>query len=187
MDIVEDEATHVDFTLDPAVLHPVSGRVTDDSGMPVAGALVTIEGIGAPFDSATTDVDGAYLHTLPEGSYRATFSAGGCLADVSAELVVDGPETLDVQLDRRRDTHGHACALEASDYIEATDPLALSGDDASTSMEPPFAFPYYGPAYTMVHVATNGFLSFTLPDATSSNSSIPSATPPNAAVYPFLG
>ena len=52
-------------------------------------------------------------------------------------------------------------------------------------MSLPFSFTFYGQTYSSAHVSTNGFLNFLAPNATFSNSGIPSTFAPNGAIYPF--
>jgi hypothetical protein len=74
-------------------------------------------------------------------------------------------------------------------FLPAGDPLALSGDDASTAVSLPFPVSLYGQSYPTAWVDTNGVVTFEEPDGSSWNvSPIPSAAAantPNAAVYPF--
>jgi hypothetical protein len=48
-----------------------------------------------------------------------------------------------------------------------------------------FSFPFYGTAYTAVHICTNGWLSFTSTSDEWSNQEIPNADDPNALIAPF--
>jgi len=74
-------------------------------------------------------------------------------------------------------------------YIEAGNPLGLTGDDASSPVTLPFPFTFYGSTYTTAWVSTNGFLSFV--DSWSGVDNPPSYFPPpnsglpNGAIYAF--
>jgi subtilisin family serine protease len=183
-DVLEGQTTVVDFALDPAPSHSVSGTVTDGDGNPLEGATVTI--LGTPIPPTTTDAAGGYsFASVPEGEYEVRADAGGCFDAVTQTLVVDGDEVLDFALPRRADEFGYTCEQVASDYVEATNVLPLSGDDAVAEVDLPFPFSFYGQTYDSAFVATNGFLNFEAADATFSNSAIPSAGTPNAAIYPF--
>ena len=182
--VTEGTRTTLNFALAPVPSHSVSGTVTDDEGNPVAGAVVTIE--GTPIPPAITDENGEFVFpSVPEGTYTLTVDAGGCLAEESVELVVDGDEVVDITLERQSDAFGYTSATEASDYIEATDPSGLTGDDETIEVTLPFEFPFYGSFYETVNVATNGFMTFGEPAANFENTSIPNPAPPNNAVYPF--
>jgi subtilisin family serine protease len=182
--VSEGQTTTQDFALAPAPAHAVSGQVRDDSGNPLAGVTVTIE--GTPIASATTDANGAYrFPSVPEGEYDVSARPIGCYDPQTRQLVVDGDEVLDVTLPQRRDHFGHFCRAAAFEWVDATTDLPLSGNDASTQVELPFPAIFYGEAYTTAQVSTNGFLNFLAPDASYFNGPIPSASLPNAAVYPF--
>jgi hypothetical protein len=67
--------------------------------------------------------------------------------------------------------------------------LALTGDDANTSVTLPFAMPFYGQNYTTAWIDTNGVVSFAAFNGSAWNvGQIPSAAAPNTpnlAAYPF--
>ncbi len=181
--IGESATTVHDFALEPAPAHAVSGHVRDE-GQPIAGAIVTI--VGAPIPPATTDADGFYsFPTVHDGTYDVLVDAGQCAAPQTKQLVVDGEATLDFDLARRTDSFGYFCRIVPSNYIEASDDLALTGDSASTTLRLPFSFPFYGPSYSTVHVSTNGSLNFLAASTSGSNVTIPNVAAPNAAIYPF--
>jgi subtilisin family serine protease len=182
--IVEGQTTTQDFALDPAPSHMVSGHVRDGGGTPLANATVTI--LGTPIPPAITDASGAYSFTsVPEGTYDVRATAGRCNDPQTQNLVVDGDETLDFALPQRSDSFGYFCQIDTFNWIDTTNVLPLSGDDASLQVTLPFAFTFYGQTYNTAHVATNGFLNFQSPNATFGNSAIPSTFTPNAAIYPF--
>ena len=60
-------------------------------------------------------------------------------------------------------------------------------DDSTTTIALPFPFPFYGVAYTQVHVCTNGFLSFAGRDSALVNTDLPNAAPgvPRALIAPL--
>jgi hypothetical protein len=59
--VSEGQTTTQDLALAPVPVHAVSGQVRDDSGNPLAGVAVTIE--GTPIPPASTDA-GVYGTTL---------------------------------------------------------------------------------------------------------------------------
>jgi subtilisin family serine protease len=182
--ITDGGTTTLDFALTPAQTHTVSGHVRDGDGNPIAGA--TVEILNTPIPPATTDASGAYsIPNVPEGEYDVRATAGRCNDPQTQHLVVDGDETLDFTLPQRSDSFGYFCQIEAFSFIDANTVLPLTGDDASTAVPLPFPFTFYGQTYNTAHVSTNGFLNFLAPNATFSNSAIPSTFAPNAAIYPF--
>jgi Subtilase family/Malectin domain/Carboxypeptidase regulatory-like domain/Viral BACON domain len=184
VEVLEGQTTDQDFDLAQAPSHSVSGTVSDTDGNPLANA--TVEILGTPIPPATTDANGDYsFASVPEGTYDVRASQGRCFDAQTQQLVVDGNEDLDFALARRHDNFGYFCQVEPVDYIEANTVLPLTGDDASVQVNVPFAFTFYGQTYNIAHVSTNGFLNFLAPNATFSNSAIPSTFTPNGAIYPF--
>ncbi|MDW8284028.1 MAG: carboxypeptidase regulatory-like domain-containing protein, partial [Myxococcales bacterium] len=184
VNIVQDSTTTLNFSLVSAPRHNVSGTVRDNNGNPLAGVRITV--LNTPLPSVTTGADGRYsIPGVPVGTYQVSAVGSRCFQGQTAELVVDGPETLDFTLPQRRDSFGYFCVSAPFNYIEANTPISLSGDDASTPVTLPFPFVHYGQTYTTAHVSTNGFLNFLGPNASFSNTTIPNTSPPNAAIYPF--
>ncbi|MGW4465287.1 PQQ-dependent sugar dehydrogenase [Micromonospora sp. NPDC004704] len=86
------------------------------------------------------------------------------------------------------DSFGYTCATTTTRPFEPADDtvLALTGDEGVAQVSLPFGFPLYGETHGTAWVSTNGFLSFTDPaSAAPVNGPVPSADPPNAAIYPF--
>jgi subtilisin family serine protease len=182
--ITDGGTTTQNFALAAAPSHTVSGHVRDQFNAPIANATVQI--LDTPISPATTDASGFYsFANVPEGTYDVHAEAGGCNEPQTQTLVVDGNETLDFSLPARTDSFGYSCVIQTPAYVEGDTPLGLSGDDASTQVNLPFAFTFYGQTYNTAHVTTNGFLNFLAPNATFSNSEIPSTATPNGAIYPF--
>jgi Carboxypeptidase regulatory-like domain len=64
----------------------IQGKVTDSSGAPILGAVVTVEG-GGDSRTTVTDIEGAFQISLPRpGNYNVKISASG-LSDWTAENV----------------------------------------------------------------------------------------------------
>ena len=72
----------------------LTGRVTDQSGQPVALATVEIAELGT---RVTTTADGAFQFSIPSGTYTLTVTHAG-FAPASRAIVVHGTTTLDVRL-----------------------------------------------------------------------------------------
>ena len=65
----------------------IQGKVTDSSGAPILGAVVTVTGAGGDSRMTVTDVQGAFqISSLTPGNYNVKISASG-LADWSASNV----------------------------------------------------------------------------------------------------
>jgi hypothetical protein len=185
--ITDGGTTTVDFALDPAPSGSLSGTVTDDASNPIENATVTI--LGTPIPPATTDAAGHYsFASVPEGTYDVKAEAGRCNDSVTTSVVISGATVQDFTLPSRQDSFGYFCRVEVASYIEGDTPLALSGDDNSTSVSLPFAFSLYGQSYSTAYVCTNGHVTFLNPGGSFcpfSNGGIPSTGTPNAAIYPY--
>ena len=182
--VPEGETVSLDFLLEAASEFTVSGTVTNaETGEPVQGATV---GLGSPIEPVTTDADGTFSFAdVPAGTYTLTATAGACAAPYSESLTVDGDETVDVALEPVFDDYGYYCTVGTVDYLQGEDAVDLSGDEATTLLDLPFAFSLYGESYEQVHVSTNGHLNFLSPVTAFGNVEIPSTGLPNAALYAF--
>ena len=182
--ITEGQTTTQDFPLTPAPSGSLSGTVSSASG-PVANATVTIT--GTPIPPATTNASGQYsFASVPNGTYPVTVTAGGCFGSVSQSVTVNGDTTQNFTVPQRADNgFGYTCVIESAGYVQGDTPLALTGDDAATSVPLPFPFFFYGQTYNTAFVSTNGNLNFQAANTTFSNTAIPSTATPNAAIYPM--
>ena len=63
----------------------IQGKVTDPSGAPIFGAVVTVEG-GGGSGTTVTDMEGAFRISLPPGNFNVKISASG-MSDWTAESV----------------------------------------------------------------------------------------------------
>jgi hypothetical protein len=183
--VTEGETTTLDVDLDAAPRHTVSGRVRDDDGEPVRGAVVRLA--GTPLPAATTGDDGAYrVPDVPAGSFEVLADAGGCLAEGREHVEVAGDVVVDLTLADRTDGYGHVCATAAPSWVAAGTPLPLAGPNGTADVDLPFPVTLYGESYTSAHVSVDGYLSFTTTTPYhSENTPIPGAEEPNAAVYAF--
>ncbi|WP_425956920.1 carboxypeptidase regulatory-like domain-containing protein [Xylanimonas sp. McL0601] len=172
-------------SLELAPHHAVAGTVvSDDDGDAVAGATVALD--GTPVPTVTTGADGAFtLPDVPDGTYRLTVTPDGCLTPSTADLTVDGDETVPVTLKRYEDAGGYRCSTSAAAYRQGTEPLNLTGDDSTAQLDLPFDVPFYGSLYRSAWVTTNGLLSFEEAYGARWNEPIPSAQKPDVSIYPF--
>ncbi len=174
------------FTVAPAA--SLSGTVWDPYWMPQAGAIVQLQPGGY---QATSGADGSYaLTNFPTGTYTITASFGGrCGLAFSQPIQIDGQgQTLDIFLAAISDGLGTTCTEQTAAFTAASSVLALTGDDAVTTVQLPFAFPFYGGAYRSAWVDTNGVLSFTDPAGSHpyiGGGQLPAPADPNAVVAPF--
>jgi protocatechuate 3,4-dioxygenase beta subunit len=180
----EPAVTSIRYT--PAAIQAVSGQVRDADDQPVANATVTIE--DTPLET-TTDAEGLYsFPRVPEGNYTVTVTAYGCIGDLSQELVVSGPTTLDFALPRRSDAYGHTCELVDVPFEQADTVLPITGTAGVEAVELPFPFTFYGFTYTQARVCANGFVEFVGPATTncsSFNAAIPTTGRPNGQIAAF--
>ena len=84
--------------------HGVDGKVSDQDGKSVTGALVTPTSLDTPSKAIPevavfTNDEGRYSWVLPAGRYRITVTADGYLeASMETDVPEDGTATLDLQL-----------------------------------------------------------------------------------------
>jgi subtilisin family serine protease len=182
--VTEGQTTTQDFPLTPAPSGTLGGTVSSASG-PVANATVTIT--GTPIAPATTNASGQYsFASVPNGTYTVTVTAGGCFGSVSQSVTVSGDTTQNFTLPQRSDNgFGYTCVIDSAGYVLGDTPLALTGDDAATSVPLPFPFFFHGQTYDTAFVSTNGSLNFLASSTTFSNTAIPATAAPNAAIYPM--
>ncbi|GAB2465244.1 hypothetical protein GCM10027063_03210 [Promicromonospora xylanilytica] len=182
--VVEDGTVDVPITLEAAPSHTVTGTVTfAGSGDPVAGAPVSL---GSHFEDVTTGADGTFAFAdVPEGTYPLSVTMGGCASSYESDVVVDGAEDVPVEITAVTDDFGYSCATSTGDYLQGDTLVDLRGDDVQTSLDLPFAFPFYGVGYDSAFVTSNGHLNFLAASTVYSNGTIPSSAVPNAALYPF--
>ena len=158
----------------------ISGYMRRTDGSGIAGAIVTV--VGGPSAYGVTAADGYYtIAGLPAGSY--TVRAGMCFTPART-IVVDGAERADFTSSPVEDAK-YKCRRVTSQYVEAQNVLALSGDNASRAVALPFTVTLFGTAYNTAYVSTNGFVSFSAAATNAANTAIPNTAAPNAAVYPF--
>jgi subtilisin family serine protease len=182
--ITEGQTSTVDFALSRVTNGTVSGHVRNADGAPVGNAKVEI--LGTPIAPTTSAADGSFsFANVPVGTYQAKASAGGCYDQQTQALNVTGDVTLDFSIPNRTDQFGNFCVLEAANYVEGDTAVALSGDDASTSVALPFPAFFYGNSYNTAFISTNGNINFLAANTAFTNSAIPSTATPNAAIYPF--
>ena len=183
--VLVDETTTVDLALAGVDRHTVSGTVTDPRGAPVVGAVVQIE--PTPLDPVTTGADGAFsFASVPEGGYTVTATpTGSCATGDSETVVVDGDETVALTTTDRVDAYGYYCYTTAGSYQQVGTALALTGDEAFTTVPLPFPVVFYGQEHRSVFVSTNGHLNFLSGITAYGNVQLPAPAAPNAAVYPF--
>jgi subtilisin family serine protease len=183
--ITENSTTTQDVVLVSAPRYTISGRITDFNGQPIPNTTVAL--LATPIAPALTDANGNYsIPNVPEGSYQLQASAGRCTTIEVLDVLVNADLTVDIVLAQREDAFGYTCTIDPNfQWVSATNPTALFGDDSVISIPLPFPFTLYGEAYSTAHVATNGYLNFLFPNSIFFNGPIPSFSDPNGAIYPF--
>lgn len=170
----------------PIQVFDLSGTLVDATGAAVVGATVSISPRGW---STTTGAGGAWSFTgLVADSYTITSSIGGrCAASVTTAVDLTANAVRNLQLTPDYGAMGYACTSGASGYTAASTVVALSGDDARTSISLPFPFTLHGRTYTTAWASTNGLVIFgdDPGTATDVNVPLPTAAAPNAVVAPF--
>ncbi|TPV92266.1 MAG: hypothetical protein B7733_26475 [Myxococcales bacterium FL481] len=183
--IAPDDTTALDFLLDSAPTFALSGVVRDASGMAVAGARVRVA--GTPFDPLVTGDDGRFrFEAVPQGEYSLRVEAGGCWTDTEESVAVDRHVEVDVVMEHKMDAYGYICREVTAEYQRGDTRLPLTGDDEQVEVALPFAVPFYGVSYETITVTANGYATFDGGGFVHyTNTPIPSAAEPNAAIYPL--
>jgi hypothetical protein len=156
-------------TLDFSVL-----GVKFDSGQSPAGGC---EGYKEGYDAPWSDYDGVEAGVL--GGHETGLQ--GASEEISA---LAGPDGFGYWWIDSDDAGG-----PAFDWIDVSSlgtPIPLAGEDGVAG---PFAvgfpFPFYGCSFDSFYICTNGFISFTYPNALPENCPIPSAEAPFNMIAPF--
>lgn len=186
VEIVQDETTVQSFTLTALPRFNVTGTVrAAEDATPLAD--VKVQALAVPVDPVFTDDAGAYSLTLPIGTYTLRAAGGGCTETATAEVtLLDHDVPQNFSLFRKLDDFGHGCRAVAFDWVDAPIESGLFGDEFSGRLNMPFEFPFYGESYSRVFISDNGYINFLGADQFNSfPSEIPSASSPNAAVYPL--
>jgi carboxypeptidase family protein len=134
--VIDGQTTTQSFMLTAGPAHMVSGTVTNSgSGLPIAGATVTIQ--GTPIPPATTDANGMYAFPIvPEGTYTMTatksgFLPGSRMVTVDMDIVVDFALDPAAACDRVPGNLVTNCGFETGDFTGWT----RSGDPTFTSID----------------------------------------------------
>jgi subtilisin family serine protease len=170
--------------LDPALTSRTSGVVSgvvSGAGAPLEGVAVGLTGTPA---AVTTGADGRFRLAAPHGTYELTVRPlGGCFATETRSLTVSGDVTLDVPLRQIKDGYGYGCAPAGEAYRAGTEKLSITGDDAVTEVDLPFAVPLYGVARNRAWISTNGVIGLGAIDIRYQNTALPDSAEPNHAFY----
>jgi hypothetical protein len=188
IDVVSGTTTVLDLLLDPAPVWTLSGTVTEQgAGLPLRATLRVLD---TPVAIDTDPATGSYITDIAEGSYNLRVESPGFqpqerAIDVQTDLVEDFilvPESTFMLRDSSR-----PCGPTFS-WIDITGTgLAHSlGDDAFKYVGlGGGSFNYYGNTYSGLFVSSNGFISFGAGSSVPGGNAIPSAFPPNNAIYAF--
>lgn len=181
--IVEGQASRHDVQLATNPRYRVVGNVHLNN-QPIPGATISFDGV--PIPPVTTGREGEFgFLAVPSGTYTLRMAGKHCASETTMQVVVDWDEAVTVAAQPKAEAFGYRCAATTAAYPQATNPLALSGDDEFAQVELPFTFRFYGRQYTTAYVSTNGYIAFERGNAMSLNSVLPSTASPNAAVFPF--
>lgn len=173
-----------------AVESTVSGTVTDSgSGTPVAGITVHLDPVGM---TTTTNAQGTYsFGNLEPGGYTVSAADGPrCARFGDTYVSLAGTTDVDLQVGLLPDAVGYTCQAKPVTFTPADQTiLALTGDDVSQQVTPPFPLSLYGGSYTNAWINSNGWLSFIQPCGYAAEpNELPkwySCDQPDAAVYAF--
>lgn len=183
--ITENSTTTQDIALSPLPRFAVSGRVTDEDGVPLAGAQVTVR--DTPLPPVVTDINGDYhFIAVPAGRYDIEARvANPCLANQQQAVVVNADRVVNFTLPPRPDGFGYFCRLEVPAYVEATQTVPLAGSGAVLTVDLPFQFGFYDRFFGSVTLCSNGLLNFLGTACPRKNGPLLEPDAPNGAIYAF--
>ncbi|WP_418956376.1 S8 family serine peptidase [Streptomyces tritici] len=182
--VTENGSAVKDFALDEAPSADVTGVVTGAAG-PEGGAVLTAQGTPV---TGKADADGRYTLRLPHGTYQLNVvPAHRCASATTVQVEVAGATTRNVTLPARTDAFGTACSVSTSaEFPSGTTKLAYASTTFGTAtFALPFPVPFYGKTYRQATASVDGVLSFGASSTSSSNTTLPTASAPNGALYPF--
>ncbi|WP_406860215.1 S8 family serine peptidase [Streptomyces sp. HUAS MG47] len=182
--VTENGSAVKDFALDEAPSADVTGVVTGATG-PEGHAVLTAQGTPV---TGKTGPDGRYTLRLPHGTYQLNVvPAHRCASATTVQVEVTGATTKNIALPARTDAFGTACAVSAAaDFPTGATKLAYSSTTFGTAtFALPFPVPFYGRTYRQATASVDGVLSFGASSTSSSNTTLPTASTPNGALYPF--
>ena len=160
------------------------GRLAPDvaaTPRPVVVQLQPGESGAAAFDLLNTGP--GTLDWTADG-FAGRLAATGSAASGAARGT-GGPDAFGYTWTDSRSTYGPAYAFDDIAGAPGTVALALGDDDAS-QLFLPFAFPFYGDAYALVWIVSNGRIEFGQQATTSGNNTpIPRTSTPNGMLAPF--
>ena len=188
-----DATTIRNVALSQAHSDVLSGVVYGPDSNPIVGAVLDFT--NAPVADVTTGAGGFYSVSIPTGytyditataagvgsqSQSVTFNAAQTLnfnLPINPQFLPSGPDTYGYRIFDSNDNGG--VAYDATLNIAGT--LAVTGDDATTTLAVPFNFNFYGTSYNQLSVCTNGWVSPGSTTATAYyNGVIPDAIIPGA-------
>jgi subtilisin family serine protease len=172
--ITVDGSASVNAVLTAATKYGVTGKVVTDDGSPVPNADITVK--DTPLAAVRTGADGTFaIADVPVGAYTLDVRPNACFSPTTADLKVDGAESLTIPVKLVRDSGGYTCAVTDGDYRRGADKVNFtSGVWAKVTL--PFQVALYDGSFDTLNVGLRGLIT---PD--------PTATPGGAgrAVLPM--
>ncbi len=183
--IQKDQTTIQDFELTALPTFKLTGFVRRaENNRRVVDA--TVAPLGVPIAPVKTNKAGKYTLTMPLGTYTVEASQGGCLSRDSREVALFSNTRQNFSVVQHIDDFGHGCAPIAFEWVDATKPTTVYGDDQTGRLPLPFPFTFYDQTYQDLFIASNGYLAFEdqfLGFSDFFNTAIPNRAEPNAAIY----
>jgi hypothetical protein len=196
-------AVWLDITAPPVYL--LSGVVQDRiTHAPLAATLILSSALAGSdiVSMTTTNAAGAYTFTL-SGSLTYTLTVEAHQTDAQPDYRAETRSGQALYANQRQDfallptSFGYAAyAPVVMRPANAPTPVTYqwldaltggsvvaAGDDVSQAVTLPFAFTFYGNVYTRTYVSSNGFVSFGAGSTVYTPTCLPSAAPPNNAIY----
>ena len=167
----------------------MTGVVKTRTGKVIPFAHVKVDDRDGTVRTAVANANGAYsISNVPFGSYQIAAN-GVCRTGGITTIEVDGAEIENfgfLEDALRFDRADHVCRAGASfALIDDQNVLPLTGDDQATTLNLPFAFPFYGKAKTSMQVSTNGYLTFGTQGRNNVNSQLLNSATPLDSIFVF--
>ncbi|OVE74834.1 hypothetical protein BVX97_06125, partial [bacterium E08(2017)] len=155
---------------------------SSDGDTPVAQVSLAGERNYPPVLNVDTNLIRRSLHVNTTGTCSLVLSNTG-LGELVYNYILQVTNTVGYSWQDSNDAGGPSYAW--TDISGVGTATGLTGDDASVTLNLPFAFPFYGSDKTSIEISSNGYILLGDGSATSTGGSVPDVSTPNGVIAPF--